>query len=159
ALTVDTGVNQETVMVTSVTDTTFTAVFGRAHAAGFAITIPTYVQGLKTTGGSFINTPWLNFPARDAFGNPYQCADLVQGDFNGDGKIDYAAHDLRTGHEWVAINNGSSFTLSDWSPTGNPWAVLPNVTWVDFVVGDFNGDGRADISARVLQSGNVFVAQ
>jgi hypothetical protein len=27
------------------------------------------------------------------------------------------------------------------------------VTWVDVQVGDFNGDGKADITGRVLESG------
>jgi hypothetical protein len=33
------------------------------------------------------------------------------------------------------------------------------VTWVDVQVGDFNGDGKADIAGRVLQSGQWWVAQ
>src|SRR5262249_41174448 len=36
-LTVDSGVNQETVTVTAVTATTFTATFAKAHAVGFPI--------------------------------------------------------------------------------------------------------------------------
>jgi hypothetical protein len=37
------------------------------------------------------------------------------------------------------------------------WAT--GVTWVDVLVGDFNGDGLDDIAGRVLENGAVFVAQ
>jgi hypothetical protein len=119
------------------------------------------VQGLVSNGASFTSSPWLVFPTAGPAG-PFAWADFVYGDFNGDGKIDIAAHDLNSGHEWVAINNGSSFTLSDWTSASNAWATPQAlgtpITWVNFVVGDFNGDGKADIAARDLQRGNVFVA-
>jgi hypothetical protein len=43
--------------------------------------------------------------------------------------------------------NGTSFTNSLWT------AWNPNVTWVDVQVGDFSGDGKADITGRVLENG------
>jgi hypothetical protein len=47
----------------------------------------------------------------------------------------------------MGLSTGSSFSSSLWTK----WN--PNVTWVDIQVGDFNGDGNADITGRVLQSG------
>jgi hypothetical protein len=50
-----------------------------------------------------------------------------------------------TGKWWVGINNGSGgFTFS-----ATPWATWStSVTWTVFV-GDFNGDGKADIAGFV----------
>jgi hypothetical protein len=59
---------------------------------------------------------------------------------------------LETGDLWVGSSTGSSFTNSRWG------ALNPNVTWVDVVTGDFNGDGAADIAARDAATGNWWVA-
>jgi hypothetical protein len=48
----------------------------------------------------------------------------------------------------VAQSTGSSFTNSLWAT----WSTA--VTWVDVQVGDFNGDGKDDITGRVSQSGD-----
>jgi hypothetical protein len=47
----------------------------------------------------------------------------------------------------VGQSTGSSFINSLW----DKWST--SVTWVDVQVGDFNGDGKNDITGRVLQSG------
>src|SRR5207302_1713533 len=54
-----------------------------------------------------------------------------------------------TGGAWfVAKSNGiSGFTTAP----ADGWA--PGVTWVDVQTGDFNGDGKADVSGAVLASG------
>src|SRR5437899_6364497 len=46
--------------------------------------------------------------------------------------------------------------LSDWSSDVCS-SDLPNVTWVDVKVGDFNGDGMLDIIGRVQQTGQWWV--
>jgi hypothetical protein len=80
--------------------------------------------------------------------------DVHTGDFNGDGHQDIVGRVLETGQWWVALSNGSNgFTNTLWT-TWNP-----NVTWVDVQVGDFNGDGKADIIGRFLQTGQWWVAQ
>jgi len=57
-----------------------------------------------------------------------------------------------SGQWWVGISNGSNaFNASLWSS----WN--PAVTWVDVVTGDFTGDGRTDIAARDLNTGNWWV--
>src|SRR5262249_46485714 len=55
------------------------------------------------------------------------------------------------GQVWTGVSNGSSFNSSIWA-TWNP-----NVTWVDSVTGDFNGDGLTDIAARDATTGNWYV--
>ena len=52
------------------------------------------------------------------------------------------------GSWWTGISTGSSFITTLWAV----WN--PNATWVDVKVGDFNGDGKADITGRYLQGGS-----
>src|SRR5207244_4084835 len=98
---------------------------------------------LSSLGDSFNNTRWGAWPTSVTW------VDVNVGDFNGDGKADIAGRVLQTSHWWVALSNGSTaFTSSPW---GTVWPT--SVTWVDVNVGDFNGDGEADITGRVLQTG------
>jgi uncharacterized protein (TIGR03118 family) len=56
---------------------------------------------------------------------------------------------LQSGDWWVSLSGGAT------SPSTKLWATWnPNVTWVDVQVGDFTGDGKDDITGRVLQSGD-----
>jgi hypothetical protein len=71
------------------------------------------------------------------------------GDFNGDGKADIIGRALENGQWYVGLSNGSTgFTTSLW----DTWST--GATWVDVQVGDFNGDGKADITGRALQTGD-----
>jgi autotransporter-associated beta strand protein len=80
--------------------------------------------------------------------------DVQTGDFTGDGHSDIIGRVLQTGQWWVSVSDGvGGFTTSLWGD----WS--PNVTWVDVKVGDFNGDAKADIVGRVLQSGQWWVGQ
>jgi hypothetical protein len=99
-----------------------------------------------STGSSFTNSKWTNW-------NPnVTWVDVQTGDFTGDGHQDIVGRVLQSGEWWVAVSNGSNgFTNSKW----DSWN--PNVTWVDVKVGDFNGDGKMDITGRVLQSGEWWV--
>jgi hypothetical protein len=69
----------------------------------------------------------------------------------------FKAHDIvgrvaQTADWWVGVSNGSTaFNNAKWD-TWNP-----NITFVDAVTGDFNGDGKTDIAARNLQTGDWWV--
>jgi predicted outer membrane repeat protein len=80
--------------------------------------------------------------------------DVQTGDFNGDGFTDIVGRDLRSGQWWVGLSDGHGhFTTSRWAT----WS--PAVHWVDFKVGDFDGDGRMDIAGRVEEDGSWWVGR
>jgi hypothetical protein len=80
-------------------------------------------------------------------------ADVLMGDFNGDGKTDIVARAAQSGDVWVGLSTGSTFQFSRWTT----WST--GVNWVDVRVGDFNGDGKADLVARVQQTGQWWIGQ
>jgi hypothetical protein len=98
-------------------------------------------------GTGFTTTLWTTWsPA-------VNWVDVKVGDFNGDGSDDIAGRISETGQWWVGLSNGASgFNTTLWTT----WS--PAVTWVDVQVGDFNGDGKADIAGRISQNGQWWVA-
>jgi RHS repeat-associated protein len=119
---------------------------GKADIAGMT----SYGQWwVALSSGSLFNhgsSPWdtTNWPGTLQF--------PLVGDFNGDGKADIAAYDSTTGNWRVGLSTGSSFTSSVW----DVWNI--NVSTLQFaVVGDFNGDGKADI-AEMTTAGAWWVA-
>ena len=69
--------------------------------------------------------------------------DIVTGDFNGDGKTDIAGR-TEAGQWWAAIANTDTVGFTNALIGG--WST--SVSWKNVNVGDFNGDGQADIIAR-----------
>ena len=61
----------------------------------------------------------------------------------------------------LSPQTGQVVALIPTSPTAGGasiWATFdPTVTWVDFLSGDFNGDGKPDIAAFNAQTGQIFV--
>jgi hypothetical protein len=102
-----------------------------------------------STGSAFTNYLWTSW-APDAPNLTW--VDVHLADFNGDGRADLAGRYLQAGQWWVSLSEGvtaSSTTLwTTWSR---------EVTWVDVRVGDFTGDGLADIIGRTLQGGQWWV--
>ncbi len=103
------------------------------------------------TGGDFLPTgyTWLT---GFAVGPNYS---LRSADFNGDGLADILAKDSTgaSSKVYVELNNGNKFVngsiwLSNWKP-GIGYNLL---------TGDFNGDGKSDILAKEIATGNWFVS-
>ena len=91
-----------------------------------------------------------------AGGSPYivdtNPISLAVGDFNGDGKVDLAAANYGSNDVSVLLGNGAgAFT----QPAGSPFPVGTGPYSV--AVGDFNGDGKADLVAANLGSNNATV--
>src|SRR5262245_36908855 len=123
---------------------------GKADVATFPRGRDGDVSVALSTGSGFVGTGWKwhdNF----SFGNEIP----LVGDFNGDGKDDIATFTRgSTGDVYVALSTGSGFVGTGWK-------------WHDSfcygtevpLVGDFDGDGKADIAAFTRGStGDVFVA-
>jgi hypothetical protein len=115
---------------------------GSEDIAGRVLQSGQWWVGLSNGSTAFNTTLWATW-------NPnVTWVDVNVGDFNGDGKSDIIGRVLQTGQWWVAISNGSTAFQN------NLWATWnPNVRWVDVQVGDFNGDGRDDITGRVSATG------
>ncbi|MDY0171020.1 MAG: FG-GAP-like repeat-containing protein, partial [Thermoguttaceae bacterium] len=122
--------------------------------------IPTYdLMGRITSNGDW----WLGESnGVDAFSNSkvnrwnpnLEWADIMVGDFTGNGVDDIAGRIVSTGDWWLAVNNGDgTFTNQRWGR----WNT--NVTFSDIMVGDFTGDGKADIVGRAVNSGDWWVAR
>ncbi len=69
--------------------------------------------------------------------------ELLVGDYNGDGNLDYLCHNRSTGGEWIDF--GPSFGGTDWDRGDANWCIDG-----DAHVGDFNGDGRDDILCNTV---------
>jgi cyclophilin family peptidyl-prolyl cis-trans isomerase len=89
--------------------------------------------------GGFTADPLATLPA----GNTWVAQ--VAGDFNGDGRGDFAAASA-TGDWWVTLTPASG------TATPTVWANLPIFQFPS--VGDFNGDSKADIAVRNPTNGS-----
>ena len=98
---------------------------------------------LASTGSSFA-------PATIAGSWPTSVswADVVQGDFDGDGGTDLAGRDPATGVWTVSRGTPAGFDTRAWGTTA---AATP---WQHIRAADFDGDGRSDIVGRNPVTGN-----
>jgi hypothetical protein len=118
----------------------------KADIVGRVLQTGQWWTGLST-GSSFNTTFW------GAWNTGVTWVDVKIGDFNGDGSSDIIGRAQETGQWWVAFSNGSTaFTnglFAQWSRT---------VQWADVQVGDFNADGRDDITGRDPGTGTWWTA-
>jgi Salmonella virulence plasmid 65kDa B protein/Insecticide toxin TcdB middle/N-terminal region/FG-GAP-like repeat len=101
-------------------------------------TLKTY---LSNGDGSFAAGSY-NIPNGWSFGAPTPWS-LIVGDFNGDGKTDWAMFGNTVLHTFMSNGDGT-FTGGTYTiPTG--WSFGMPTPWL-LITGDFNGDGRADFA-------------
>jgi hypothetical protein len=106
-------------------------------------------------GGFETGAPWAHFGT----GSSDVWTKLFVADFNGDGKDDIAGFAFN-GKWFVGLSHASASSTNQGTfSVGAPWADFgtgnPNV-WIQTFVGDFNGDGKADIAGYGF-NGNWFV--
>ena len=123
---------------------TITGDFDGDGRTDFARVGPTAVYVLFSTGdGTFAVSGW-GYPGQD-FGQNLSYWQTITGDFNGDGRTDFA----RVGPTviYVLLSNGDgTFAVNAWGYPGQDFGT--DLTYWQTITGDFNGDGLTDF-ARV----------
>ncbi len=103
-----------------------------------------------TSNGSTLDTAyWGDFSSSTTY------SDVQVADFNGDGFDDILG---RTANGGLVVGI-STETPSGRAFTTSTWGSLTNVTDWTIVVGDFNGDGMADLMNRAASDGTFWLAQ
>ncbi len=109
---------------------------------------------LSQGGGAFLN-PVQHYPAGWDFGNPSSWTTIV-GDFDGDGKTDYARLGATYAHIFLSKGDGTFSAPVQHYPPG--WDFGQPSAW-DAIVGDFDGDGKTDYARLGATYAHIFLSQ
>lgn len=97
----------------------------------------------RSTGSGFVRQQVANWPTSVDWGH------VMTGDFNGDGLTDVIATHPGNNRFLVGLMRPTYMANQTWGDAS--WGNFASYT--DFLVGDFNGDGRDDIAARRISDG------
>lgn len=142
--------------------------------SGGSIVSFSYGSGVFTqSGGGGLPAPVMPSPGMPPTAGPNGNWEFVgTGDVNGDGRLDVIAKTTgvptgtsKSAQWWVGINTGSgatdAFTYSEWDnaiPVSGTIGSSTNIlTWGDHQIADFTGDGKADVLARVRETGKWYL--
>jgi hypothetical protein len=100
-----------------------------------------------STGSGFVTSRWGDWSPTVSW------EDVRVGGLTGTGKADLIGR-MPGGQWWAALSSGTTFTNTLWT-TWPPDA--PGLTWADVQLADVNGDGKADLVGRWLQTGQWWV--
>lgn len=119
---------------------------GRSDLVGRSKDNGDWYVGLSNGANGFATGKWSKWTASIAW------ADVLVGDFNGDGRSDLTGRWAETGQWYTALSNGpSGFSTSLWAVwSGHAGAFR----WLDVRAGDFDGDGKTDLTGRDSTTGN-----
>jgi hypothetical protein len=112
-----------------------------ACAADGSCLPPTSFTATSGSGGTF-NAGTFTYPYAWNIGQPTNWTPIV-GDFNGDGKTDFA-FSSGTGLDLFLSNGDGTFTASSFTYP-YAWSFGQPTNWTP-IVGDFNGDGKTDFA-------------
>ena len=123
---------------------------GRDDLIGRVASTSEWIVG-RSTGTRFDVQRWGSWPLV----TPDPFAQVLVGDYNGDGRDDVAGRASTNGDWIVSLSTGTALVLgaTRWARWGT------GSTWLDARVGDVNGDGRDDIVGRVASNGDWYLNQ
>ncbi len=143
-------------LLVSVNDSSITAA-GSVGIAGISDgTAQATLDNFDVRVPSSVTNAYLVLPTQSSATVDYwepgtSVTNTLSGDFNGDGKADFFGYDPATGDLLVGLSNGVPTPGAPTGTTGittqvwGTWST--SVSWTDFIVGDFNGDGLSDVAA------------
>jgi hypothetical protein len=109
---------------------------------------------LADTNGGFTGTSWesdMGWCGTDA--------QLLLGDFNGDGRTDMLCHRLSDGHKWIAfaaVDGTFPGTSRDWPMD---WCAQPDLSVLKSMrIADFDGNGTSDFLCHDASNGYKWIA-
>lgn len=98
--------------------------------------------------GNFVGTNWHRNMRWCSHGG----AQLLVGDFNGDGRTDILCHDKNSGYKWISYaDRNGHFYRTNWH------RLFPKCNG-ELLTGDFNGDRKTDILCHEKKTGKKYIA-
>jgi hypothetical protein len=118
---------------------------GMCSVTGSCLPLQSFAWSSISTGWAALAVWGAGNSAGTSVGNT-----CMQGDFNGDGKADITCYTGMSGNWATQLSTGNGWSLTTWSGGNNPGTSVGDRC----MSGDFNGDGRTDITCYTGTGGN-----